>query len=273
MQYRHAPAANHATLDAVLASAPGRPTLPVRLTLELFGRARTHLEPAATVAVWDPCCGAGVSLAVLGLLGPGVAAVAGTDADPEPLDLARRNLALLTPCGLAARASELDDLAVRHGKDSYAAAAAAARDLRPRSSPQILVGAADAREPVSTRAVLGDIEPDIVLADLPHGRQTSWSGRSAIDGPPATGSDRAGALDPHGPGAAEATTAGEPGTIPEVAFLRAVAQVLAPRAVVVAVGRGRSVPLPPGGRALERIRAGHRAAVLLRAGDLQRPGQ
>lgn len=239
MQYRHAPAANHAALDAVLASAPGRPTLPVRLTVELFGRARERLPGRGRVTVWDPCCGAGVSLAVLGLLCPGVAELVGTDADPEPLALARRNLGLLAPGGLDARASDLDGLATRHGKPSYAEAAVAARALAPASRPEWRVASADARDPVATRDALAGAEPDVVLADLPHGRQTRWAGGNGADAP-------------------------------ETGFLTAVAAVLPPHAVVVAVGRGRSVPLPPGVRALEKGRAGHRAAVLLRAGDLRR---
>ncbi|MBN9736949.1 MULTISPECIES: hypothetical protein [unclassified Pseudonocardia] len=237
MQYRHAPAANHAALDAVLVSAPGRPTLPVRLTVELAGRARERLGPGP-VTVWDPCCGAGVSLAVLGLLCPGIAVLAGTDADPAPLGLARRNLGLLAPGGLDDRASTLDGLAARHGKESYAVAAAAARATIPASRPEWRVGVADAGDPEAVRTALGGIEPDLVLADLPHGRQTSWAGEPGT-GPP-----------------------------PEAGFLVAVAEPLHAEAVVVAVGRGRSVPLPPGVRPLERIRAGHRAAVLLRAGDL-----
>lgn len=253
MQYRHAPAADRSALDAVLVSAPGRPTLPVRLTVELLGRAREHLGPPEvggpeSVTVWDPCCGAGVSLTVLGLLCPGIATLAGTDADPGPLDLARRNLALLAPDGPATRASELDDLAARHGKASYADAAATARELVPHSRARWTVAPADAHDRAATRAALTGIAPDVVLADLPHGRQTSW----------ATG-------DPVG---APGTDSPTPGPAPEIAFLRAVAGVVAPQAVVVAVGRGRSVPLPPGVRALEKLRVGHRAAVLVRAGAL-----
>ena len=77
MQYRHAPAANHADLDAVLVSAPGRPSLPVRLTLELFGRARAQLGDPGPVEVWDPCCGSGVLLSTLGLLRGGQVGGAG----------------------------------------------------------------------------------------------------------------------------------------------------------------------------------------------------
>ncbi|MBC3194775.1 rRNA methyltransferase [Pseudonocardia sp. C8] len=270
MQYRHAPDGHFAALDAVLVSAPGRPTLPVRLTVELLGRARARLGSPATVAVWDPCCGAGVTLTVLGLLCPGITALAGTDADPDPLGLARRNLALLGPGGPAARAAELEAMAARHGKESYAGAARAVRALDPLSRPEWTVEAADALDPAATRAALGGVAPDVVLADLPHGRQTTWARSDASD-------DGAGPTDPAAgdggptPGAAHPATDGPAGALPpEAAFLTAVGAVLAPEAVVVAVGRGRSVPLPEGVRALERVRAGHRAAALVRARDLHR---
>ncbi|MEQ3552033.1 rRNA methyltransferase [Pseudonocardia nematodicida] len=294
MQYRHAPAANHAGLDAVLVSAPGRPTLPVRLTVELLGRARAHLGTDVPVTVWDPCCGAGGTLTVLGLLSPGIRALAGTDVDDEPLDLARRNLGLLSSTGPAARAAELDALAARYGKPAYVDAAAAARSLRPASAPVWTVGVADALDPVATRAALGDLAPDVVLADLPHGRQTSWAGDTATGGPERGGPVARGPL-PGGPhsgsplsdgGARGPVSGGRPASggrvvgrpaaddpgawiAPVAAFVRAVATVLAPDAVIVAVGRGRSVPLPPGVRARERVRAGHRSAVLIRAGDVR----
>ncbi|MER5672891.1 rRNA methyltransferase [Pseudonocardia alni] len=269
MQYRHAPAANHAALDAVLASAPGRPTLPVRLTVELAGRARAHLPADAPLTVWDPCCGAGVTLTVLGLLVPGLARLVGTDADPEPLDLARRNLALLDPGGLTARAADLDALAARHDKPSYADAATAARTLVPAGTPAWSVAPADARDTAAVRSALAGADrygtgPDLVLADLPHGHRTTW----------ATSPPRPGAADTPAPDAGRVRAAGPARAAaddqdPGVEFLRAVATVLRPDAVVVAVGRGRTVPLPGGARPLDRVRVGHRAAVLVRAGALR----
>lgn len=239
MQYRHAPVANHAVLDAVLVSAPGRPTLPVRLTVELLGRAREHLPPGP-VRVWDPCCGAGATLAVVGLLCPGVDALTGTDVDDGPLALARRNLALLDDGGPAARADELDALARRHDKPARAEAAAAARALRPASRPRWTVATADVFDRDAVAAALRGQAPDVVLADLPHGRQTSFSG----------------------------------GTPDAAAFLTAVAAAVPEDTVVVAVAGGRSVPLPPGTRTLDRVRVGHRAAVVARAGALGTgPGQ
>lgn len=203
------------------------------------------------------------TLAVLGLLVPGLARLVGTDADPEPLDLARRNLALLDPGGLTARAADLEALAARHDKPSYADAATAARALAPASTPAWSVTLADARDTAAVRNALAGAGPygtgpDLVLADLPHGHRTTW------------------AASPTRPGGAAGTPAPDAGPVraaaddqdPGVEFLRAVATALRPDAVVVAVGRGRTVPLPGGARPLERVRVGHRAAVLVRAGAL-----
>lgn len=247
MQYRHAPAAHHADLDAVLASAPGRPSLPVRLTLELFGRCRAHLGDPGPVVVWDPCCGTGALLTTLGLLRrPEVAGLLGSDADPEPLRLAGRNLALLDPGGLHARAAELDGLARRYGKPGHRDAAAAARRLAADATgvPHE-VATADALDPAGLAPLLARHRPRIVLADAPYGRQTVWAA------PRGDGSD------PDRPG-------------PEAELVTALAAALEPDAVIAVVARARRVPVPPGRPVLERVRAGHRAAVLVRAGDHHR---
>ncbi|MBW0105550.1 rRNA methyltransferase [Pseudonocardia sp. KRD291] len=249
MHYRHAPAAHFADLDAVLASAPGRPSLPVRLTLELFGRCRDHLGGPGPVVVWDPCCGTAQLLTTLGLLRRDeVAGLVGSDADPEPLELAGRNLALLGPGGLRARAAELDALAGRHDKPGYRDAAAAARRLdRPVTGPPTPgpptpglpteVGVADALDPAATGAIVARHRPRIVLADVPYGRQTRWAG------PAAPAAD-------------------------ETGLVAALARALDPDAVIAVVARARKVVLPAGVSALERVRAGHRAAAIVRAGDV-----
>ncbi len=233
MQYRHAPAADHGDLDAVLVSAPGRPTLPVRLTLELFGRALAHVGPGP-VTVWDPCCGAGTTLAVLGLCrGGDLSGLIATDVDPAPLELARRNLALLDPGGLDARASDLDALAVRHGKPGYADAAAAARRMAAPVVPYE-VATTDATDPAATRPVVERHRPQIVIADLPHGVQTQWSGGEHV----------------------------------ATELVSALAPMLAPDAVIAVAGRGRKITLPAVTGSVERFRVGHRAAALVRAGDV-----
>ncbi|WP_130293018.1 rRNA methyltransferase [Pseudonocardia sediminis] len=267
MQYRHAPGANFADLDAVLASAPGRPSLPVRLTLELFGRCHEQLGDPGPVVVWDPCCGTGQLLTTLGLLRRDeVAALVGSDADPEPLALAARNLALLTPGGAEARAAELDALAWQHGKPGYSDAAAAARRLDPaREGPPSEVTVADAFDPAATGGIVARHRPMVVLADLPYGRQTNWAGRAAAPQPDAPAGDP-GPHDGAAPDDGAASEAGEPS--PEVSFVSALARVLDPAAVIAVVAQTRKVTLPPGTTALERLRVGHRAAAIVRAGDV-----
>ena len=268
MEYRHAPAADRGGLDAVLVSAPGRPTLPVRLTLELFGRALSFLgsEP---VTVWDPCCGAGTTLTVLGLCrGRALSGLLGTDVDPSPLDLAGRNLALLEPGGLDARAAELEALAARHGKPGYSGSAAAAHRLVAAPVPYELA-VADATDLAATASLVERHHPYMVIADLPHGVQTRWSG--AVPGSDAAAPDAA---------APDAVTAGDEaerdagagtgGAASEL--VAALASVLAPDAVIALAGRGRRLALPRGLRALDRFRVGHRAMAIVRAGEVPSPG-
>lgn len=284
MQYRHAPAADHGALDAVLVSAPGRPTLPVRLTLEMFGRALSFAGPDP-VTLWDPCCGAGTTLAVLGLCrGPALSGLVGTDVDPSPLDLARRNLALLAPGGLDARADELEALAAQYDKPGYSEAAAAARRLTAPPVPYELA-VADVTEPAATAALVERHHPRVVIADLPHGVQTRWSGGGAVvaadgggsghgfgsgpsasAGPTAPGHDGAGPSPVAGPiTAGHGTGAGDAAA----QLAAALASALAPDAVIAMAGRGRKLALPPGTRALDRFRVGHRAVAIVRAGDVR----
>lgn len=249
MEYRHACAADRGDLDAILVSAPGRPTLPVRLTLELFGRAHAMLGPAP-VTVWDPCCGAGTTLAVLGLCrGPALSGLVGSDVDPSPLDLARRNLSLLDPGGLDARAAELEELAARHGKPGYSASAAAARRLVAVPVPvSYELAVADATEVATTAPLVSRHRPQVVIADLPHGIQTWWSGPAGAD------------------------AGGDPPADPAPVLLAALASVLTPDAVIALAGRGRKLTLPAGTRALDRFRVGHRAVAIVRAGDVPSGG-
>ncbi len=99
---------------SVLRSAPGYPAFPVRLAQELFLRAATH-RPAAPLTLWDPCCGSGYLVTVIGLLHrPRLRRVIATDVQPQAVSLATENLALLTgrgsppartSCGLAVPSS------------------------------------------------------------------------------------------------------------------------------------------------------------------------
>ena len=100
--------------------------------------------------------------------------------------LAARNLALLTPDGMAERRREIAALHAEYGKDSHAEALESADRLATRldGSAQAhplptRLFEADALDPASLRAHLEPGTVDVVIADVPHGRHTRWLGPEA----------------------------------------------------------------------------------------------
>ncbi|MFC4032395.1 rRNA methyltransferase [Streptomyces polygonati] len=229
----------------VLQSAPGYPAFPARLAVEIFQRARSHIEGDRPLTLWDPCCGSGHLATVLGWLErPALSRVICSDVDPESVGLARKNLALLTPEGLAARERERLEQSERFAKPAYREAARAARrlaDLLTANGGGLPWSAdpADVFDPRALAAVVAGASPDVVLADLPYGEQTHWGG-------------------------------GVPGE-PVAAMLRSLASVLPPHAVLAIADRARKIPVAPL-RPLERLKIGTRSVVLVRAGDVTRAG-
>ncbi|GAA1754146.1 rRNA methyltransferase [Streptomonospora arabica] len=242
MAYRYATERrDHSDLACgnVLRSAPGHPGFPVRLADELFQRAAAHL-PAAPLALWDPCCGSGHLAASVGTLHRyRLSWLLATDTEPAALSIAERNLALLTGRGLAERERVLRAEAAELRKPTLLDRADTAARLAGRLSERggdldHRVGAGDVFDPTEPERPV-----DLVLTDVPYGGLTSFTG---------------------------APPDGEP--VP--AMLRALAAVLPERAVLAVTARTRKVALPEGVRALERLRVGNRAAVLVRAGDARR---
>ncbi|MGK5552612.1 rRNA methyltransferase [Actinomadura kijaniata] len=226
---------------SVLRSAPGFPAFPVRLASEIFLRALALRGGDAPAVVWDPCCGSGYLLSVLGLLHRReIASLVASDIDDEALELARENLGLLDPDALEERAKALEGRAERFGKPSYLEAAAAARRLSAGLTAQggrlpTTVRRANVFDPTALETALGGTNPDIVIADIPYGEQTTWQG-----------TDDAGIQE----------------------MLKAVASVLTGDAVLAIAARGRKVPLNATCRPDQTFRIGTRAIALLRAANL-----
>ena len=231
----------------VLHSLPGRTAFPVRLGSEMFQRCAALLAAAGAPGpyrLYDPCCGGAQLLTTLALLhGDRLAGVTGSDIDPVAIGLAERNLGLLTVEGIEARMAQLADLHRRHGKASHGEALAHAASLRQR----ILAGGAT--RPIATRTFVADATRadelrrqfgagaiEMVLADVPYGRQSAWQG--GADG--------------------EATTAD-----PLALMLGALRLVLADRAVVaIAADRAQAIRHPSYRRAA-RLQIGKRHIVFL----------
>ncbi|MDH6112124.1 SAM-dependent methyltransferase [Kitasatospora sp. MAP12-15] len=245
MGYRHVIVkADYADLasGAVLRSAPGFPAFPVRLTSEIFQRALALRGGDSPAVVWDPCCGSGYLLSVIGLLHRrAVSSVLASDLSAEALGLARENLSLLDPAALEARAKVLEEQAERFAKPSYLESADAARRLARTLTDDggplpAAVHRADAFDRGELAAAVAGAAPDIVVTDVPYGEQTEWLGAE-----------------------------GEAG-VPEM--LAAVASVLPGHAVLAVTVRGRKVPLG-GVRPKESFKIGTRAVALLTADQLR----
>ena len=183
----------------VFRSVPGRTAFPVRLADELFQRClalRPLDQPAGPVALYDPVCGGASLLCTLAFLHwPSIGQIVASDADPEALALAARNLALLTPEGIAERRMEIATLHAEYGKDSHAEALASVDHLAAQLDALVRTHPlptrhflADALDPASLSSHLEPRSIDVVIADVPHGQRTHWldpqTDQAAPDGSP-----------------------------------------------------------------------------------------
>jgi len=175
MQYLYSPSDDFSDLasGAVLHGGGGFTNFPVRLAREVFLRAARHVD-TRPLSVWDPCCGCGYLLAVLGLLCPGmIARIYASDVDERALDTARRNLALLSRGGMRRRVEEL------RGRSAFDAAERLLAGMGD-AGPEARVFRRDILrpEPADFQALNPsfDVGADIVITDVPYGGLAQWSG-------------------------------------------------------------------------------------------------
>jgi hypothetical protein len=169
----------------VLLGMPGNPAFPVRLASEVFQRcAAIHRAQGRTgpFRLYDPCCGAAYHLTVIGYLHlEQVRRIVGSDIDPNVLDLAEQNLAMLSPVGLGRRMVQLTAMRDAFGKRSHADALASAERLRDRlrawpagQYAQVRLFLADATDPAALGRALEGEQIDIVFTDVPYGWHSEW---------------------------------------------------------------------------------------------------
>lgn len=232
MKFAHAVGESYEDVGGgvVLHSAPGFPGFPARLALELFARARA-LSGRDRVGLWDPMCGAGGLATTIALLRPrALHRVLATDIDPVAVALTTRNLALTSAVGLAERRRVLAE----RGADPSRLAAVDRLLATPGRGDALAVETATADITDPTRVAELDLDRiDVVIADLPYGRQTGWT---------------------------TATSA------PAAAALTTLAGALRPGAVVVfsTTERDDLRPLPAATRSFSH---GHRHIRMFRIGD------
>jgi tRNA G10 N-methylase Trm11 len=135
-----------------------------------------------SVTLYDPCCGGAYHLSTLAYgHWRTIQAIIGSDIDPQAVQLAARNLSLLTPDGLEKRIRELMVSYRDYGKESHQVALKSAEALHKkvatlaRQHPiRTQVFHASAFDSAALMSHLGDARVDIVVTDIPYGRQSAW---------------------------------------------------------------------------------------------------
>jgi hypothetical protein len=163
----------------------GQPAFPIRLASEVLQRCfAVHRAEcrAGPYVLYDPLCGGAYLLSTVAYLHwADVSRILGSDVDAQALSLAERNLGLLTVEGIERRIDEIEHMLEAYGKASHRSALHSARRLRERLLALI------EEHPIETRTFqanaldgrdlgkgLSGAAVDIVLTDVPYGRDSNW---------------------------------------------------------------------------------------------------
>ena len=179
MEYKFAPNENYEDLSCgrVIYHRTGFSNFPVRLASEIFMRCFELIgEPNKKVSIYDPCCGGGYLLTVLGFLYPDkIISIYGSDIAPDAIQFAESNLSLLTTEGLLKRKEQLEDIYNSYRKESHLEAIKSTDRLLEYAKENV-----DYR--IFNRDILKANSPatimplvDIIITDVPYGDLVSWS--------------------------------------------------------------------------------------------------
>lgn len=159
----------------VIMTYPGATSFPVRLASEIFQRCAA-IVPKRDLRVYDPCCGSGYLLTVLGFMHSShIRALYASDIDPMAVTFARKNLALLTAEGLRHRQQALEAMLHHYGKASHSDALNSLRHLR-QQQPAELGSAVWVADALTATVTAGCI--DVLITDVPYGQISAWKSRS-----------------------------------------------------------------------------------------------
>lgn len=170
--------------DKVLVNAPRTPAFPVRIASEIMARCLTLINTDNSITLYDPCCGGGHLLAVVGLLYSAyLTKIYGTDIDEQALKYAQKNLNLLTPEGFSQRKKEIQYNYEKQEKQPQLEALNSAERLE-----TMLLNTEHRKKDVQCFQwdITGEHPPffknvNVVIADLPYGNMTYWQGIAQKD--------------------------------------------------------------------------------------------
>ncbi|MBN2852086.1 MAG: hypothetical protein JXQ23_05050 [Clostridia bacterium] len=180
MEYRYAENMNFEDFSSgrVIYQKPGMTNFPVRLASEIFERAIQHIDKKEGICLYDPMCGGGYLLTVLGILHhEKISEIIGSDIDEGFISFALKNFSLLSEQGIEKRIIELTVLAKQFGKTSHIEAVESAKRIK-----KII---AENKKSIKSQAIRLDIlnvnkneefdfKADILFTDIPYNQIVSW---------------------------------------------------------------------------------------------------
>lgn len=162
----------------VILHRTGFPNFPVRLAQEIFGRCLSYLDNPDSICIYDPCCGGGYLLTILGFLNfEKIDTIMASDVSNEAIQLANENLSLLNKNGLEQRIQQLNHLLLLHNKESHSEALDSAANLL-----SILTNSThEIEHKVFKTDILSNhpfdnqnFKADIIFTDVPYGNLVKW---------------------------------------------------------------------------------------------------
>ncbi len=155
----------------VLYGGKGIPNFPVRLLLEIYGRARRYFNENKDITIYDPCCGGGYALTVLGFFhNSNIKKIYGSDIDEHMIAYAEKNISLLTDGGIRERKEEIRQLCDKYGKNSHLEALRSCDKLDSMLDRNVVTEIFRA----DCTRTLPKIMPDIIFTDVPYGNLVGW---------------------------------------------------------------------------------------------------
>ena len=174
----------------VFYSLPGHPAFPVRLASEIYQRGlELRGKGNSACTIYDPCCGAAYHLSVIAYLHwDSVCRVICSDINEKAVQLAERNLGLLTPSGMERRSREISAMVRLYDKKSHKEALESLTRMQEQVNQltavrpiQTRLFQADATDAASLREGLQDTFIDMVITDIPYCQNSKWEQTQAAD--------------------------------------------------------------------------------------------
>jgi hypothetical protein len=167
----------------VFYNLPGLPAFPVPLASEIYQRCQALRGKGSTpCTIYDPCCGAAYHLSVIAYLHwDSVCRVICSDINEKAVQMAERNLGLLTPAGMKRRIREISAMVHLYDKESHKGALESITRMQEQVNQltavrpiQTRIFRANATDVASLREGLQDSCIDMVITDIPSGSHSQW---------------------------------------------------------------------------------------------------